>query len=149
MTDPASADPRAAWPTPHQVVGVWAGAVTQLWDISLSWWGVAIEMGSGEDPRLTPWSTTCEIAASPNPAARYTCTAVATIDGTPVPRECVTAVLSVAGPAGGESEVQVVAQLPAADGGTILEFTIAECDAGGAPTGTERTYLRGFGVPGT
>ena len=47
------------WPTPQQLVGVWAKAVTQTWDASLEWWKVAVEGGAGEDTRLKAWSLTC------------------------------------------------------------------------------------------
>lgn len=46
-----------SWPSPNDVVGAWAQAVLQLWDLTVSWWKLIPEQGEAEDPGLGVWST--------------------------------------------------------------------------------------------
>jgi hypothetical protein len=43
-------------PTPQSVIGAYAGALGQLWDLSVEWWRVVAEQGYTEDTDLTRFS---------------------------------------------------------------------------------------------
>jgi hypothetical protein len=44
-------------PSVAQLVGVWAGAVTQLWDMAATTWKAAAEQGAAEETSLDVWVT--------------------------------------------------------------------------------------------
>jgi hypothetical protein len=46
------------WPSPAQLVGVWAEAMTQVWDIASSWCKTVAELGFAEQEELQSWSMT-------------------------------------------------------------------------------------------
>lgn len=138
------------WPTPQQLVGVWATAVNQTWTASLDWWKVLIEGGAAEDTRLRAWSTICDFEAPQAGAAgmTYRCTAFGGLDGGALAAADV-AVSKVSDDGlDGDVELQVETRVPATSAGSVYRFTVCEVGPDGAPTGKERTYLRGFGVPG-
>jgi hypothetical protein len=56
-TAPTSSGPAASWPSRNDLVGAWARAVLQLWDLTVSWWKLIPEQGEPEDPTLGVWST--------------------------------------------------------------------------------------------
>jgi hypothetical protein len=139
------------WPTPQQLVGVWATAMTQAWTTSLDWWKVMLEGGTAEDTRLTSWSTTCDFELPPpeGTGTTHRCTSFAGLDGAALdPGEVEVRRVSDEGLDGG-IEIQVETRLPATSAGSVYRFTIGEVAADGQATGRERTYLRGFGVPGS
>ena len=139
------------WPTPQQLVGVWAKAVTQTWDASLEWWKVAVEGGAREDTRLKAWSLTCDFhpPRAKDEKVTYRCTSFAGLDGAALaPGDVAVSWASDDGLDGGV-ELQVETRLRATSAGSLYRFTVCEVGADGQATGRERTYLRGFGVPGS
>ncbi len=142
MTDPK------AWPTPNQLVGVWATAVTQVWDISRSWWKVALEGGAAEDATLTSWSTTVGFPGPPPAGGRYRCDSFTDVAGKAVPARTELRLVAANGP-GDDCDLQVRVTLAGKRAGSLYRFTICELGADGLETGRKRTYLRGFGVPGS
>jgi hypothetical protein len=137
-----------AWPTPNQLVGVWATAVTQVWDISRAWWKVALEGGAAENASLTSWSTTVEFPGPPSPGGRYRCSRFTDLAGNAVPATIDVRLLAANGP-NDDCDLRVTVSLAGKRAGTLYRFTVCEVGADGVPTGKERTYIRGFGVPGT
>jgi hypothetical protein len=52
-------------PPPGHLVGVWAGVVRRLWDLSLDWWKVLAEAGAVEDRGLVPGSVSTFVPITP------------------------------------------------------------------------------------
>ena len=134
---------RPAWPTPQQLVGVWAGVVSQLWDLSVAWVKMGVEQVATEDQRLQSASAVVAFPCPETGSVAVTCTRMTSVAGEPIPARAVTVVPGIVDAIDnppGTVELRVEVDRPAAHVEHLYEFTLSD--------GTrEVTYLRAFGVP--
>ena len=132
-----------AWPTPQQLVGVWAGVASQLWDLSVAWLKMGVEQVASEDERLRSTSAVVSFPCPATGSVAVTCSRMASVAGETIPPAAVTVVpdtVDAVDDSPGTVELRVEVDRPAAHAEHLYEFTLTD--------GTrEVTYLRAFGVP--
>lgn len=142
-------------PSGKQVLGVWATAMTQLWDLSLEWWKVGLEGGAAEDTRLGVWSTTISYPRPAADRATLRCVSIESARHEPVALADVTLRPAELTPGVGDAEVEVMVVRRSGQASHLYRFVLTDAPPGataseaGKPAGRERSYYRAFGVPGS
>jgi hypothetical protein len=137
-------------PSVAQLVGVWASAVTQLWDMATTTWTAVAELGAAEETSLDVWVTSCPFRVEPGQQLDVRCTSLVNDAGQSVPLSDVTVEpTSVERPEdGGQAavEVDVVLSRPLEQDSPAYTVTLAGFANDQMVAGTEQVFRRGFGV---
>lgn len=133
-------------PSSAAVIGAWAGAVGQLWDITAAWLGLVAEQGYLEVPELEAWSTTVWFPRDPDRDLTLAWSDLRTADGHVIPASQVEVTPTTVPRGRGRQQLQVKVRRPVGDlgHGFLYRFDIW---ATGDPAPLVH-YARGFGVPG-
>lgn len=133
-------------PPVAELVGVWAKAMTQLWDMGTSWIDMTGEQVWLEQTEQTSWSTSVFFPRHPTREGRLEWSGLTDAAGEPlVDRALVDVRPAVVGPGDGVAELVVVVRHPVRT--STHHYRLRIWDAADRPS-TERRYCRGFGVPG-
>lgn len=134
-------------PSRDELVGAWAKAVLQLWDLTLSWWKLVPEQGEVEDESLRAWSTWVFYPCRPDRVTRLEWSGLRTAGGDTVPATAVHVEPTDVAAGQGNARLRIAVDRPAAQRAFHYHLTISDRDApdDGA---FRRDYGLGFGVPG-
>ncbi|MGH9229110.1 MAG: hypothetical protein ACRD07_10380 [Acidimicrobiales bacterium] len=145
-TAPGGGD--GSWlPSRDELVGAWARAVLQLWDLTLSWWKLIPEQGEAEDERLRAWSTWVFYPSRPDRDTRLGWSGLRTPGGDTVPAAAVHVEPTAVALGPGNVRLRIAVDRPAAQRAFHYHLTIFDRDAPDDPS-CRREYGLGFGVPG-
>lgn len=133
-------------PPPAAVIGAWAGAVGQLWDITAAWLGLVAEQGYLEVPELEAWSTTVWFPRDPDRDLTLAWSDLRTAGGHVIPASQVEVTPATVPRGRGRAQLRVKVRRPVGDPGHgfLYEFDIWAAEN---PSHLVH-YARGFGVPG-
>jgi hypothetical protein len=139
--DPA--EPPAPAP---ELVGVWARALNQMWDMGASWIDMAGEQGWLEQQEQSSWSTTVFFKRNPERACRLAWSGLSDAHDRPlVDRDLVDVIPPQVEAGDGVAELVVRVRHPVRTPTHHYRLQIwDEAD----PSATRQRYCRGFGVPG-
>jgi hypothetical protein len=132
-------------PSVAQLVGVWAGAVTQLWDMAAGLWSAAAEQGFAEQRDVELWGTGV-VYPIPANALDVRCVSLINDAGESVPVSDVTVEPSPIGPGAGTVELDVRLQRPVQHTSPVYTLTLAGFHGDTEEPDTRRDFRRGFGV---
>ena len=129
-----------------ELVGVWAKALTQVWDMGASWIDIAGEQGWLEQQEQSSWSTTVFFRRNPDRACRLAWSGLSDPHGRLLVGQDLVDVIPPQIEAGdGVAELVVRVRHPVSTGTHHYRLAIwDEAD----PAATRQRYCRGFGVPG-
>jgi hypothetical protein len=136
-----------SWPSPNDLVGAWAQAVLQLWDLTLAWWKLIPEQAEPEDPTLAVWSTSVYYPCRPNRVTRLGWSGLSTDVGDVVPPAAVHVDPPDAAVGGGSTRLRVSVERLGSQANFHFRLTIFDRDAPDDPS-FRRDYALAFGVPG-
>jgi hypothetical protein len=137
-----NAEKDRSWPSPSEVVAVWAQATTQVLDIASSWWKTLAELGFLEEERLQSWSMTVFFPRSPH--ARFLAwSGLRTEAGEVVPATSLVIKPDTVSAGSGVEELQVMVQRPLTQTDHHYMLTIWDRN----DPAFKRVYACAFGIP--
>ena len=153
MSAPGSSDesvpftPTGSWPSRNDLVGTWAQAMLQLWDLTAAWWKLIPEQAEPEDPTLGVWSTSVFYPRRPNQVTRLGWSGLSTDRGEVAPPTAVHVDPPDADMGEGNMRLRVTVDRLSSQGAFHFRLTIFDRDAPNDPA-FRRHYALAFGVPG-
>lgn len=138
----SGADKNGPWPSPSEIVAVWAQATTQLLDIASSWWKTVAELGFQEEERLQSWSMTVFFPRG-DAARLLKGSGLSTEAGEVIPADAVAITPDSVSAGSGVQELQVIVQRPMTQTDHHYMLTISDRN----DPAFKRVYACAFGIP--